>query len=456
VKSLHHVLAGLCIAVVALAACGGGGGTSSVPSAVHGSSAPPQLNAATAAPGVANHTQVGTAKLVLALAPVLHGRNAQAIRARNSLSTTRLVRSGRRGPAFVDPVCGECDNIIDIYVDGELLTNLDGCAGSYDSICVSQTPDGTQSLNVPLFSTSTNDIVVEEFASCGNECGELIAMGDTSIGSFTPGSAVNALVTLQLNSGYIGILQLPSQNDPETMEGQEYLGLQNTCGLSAQQAQFGIYTADGYGDFVPIAGYGGTSTPTETATSDGGGSTIVAQTTITGLYFVGWDAGCDGVTVTASAPNPAYAISFDVLGPYPQEINPEIGPRYYWTNSHGSQGSFEGPFLTDASGNIYGTSGYSKCAGGTGPCPGGPYQAIWDQVWNYAYGSNSAFGILYGDLFPAVTTGTVDILNAPTPSPVPIASPSGSSGGVQSSPIPIASPTGGSGGVNSSPIPLPS
>jgi hypothetical protein len=212
-----------------------------------------------------------------------------------------------------------------------------------------------------------------------------------------------------------------------------------------------LYAADNNGNFVPISGYGGTSVPTESAISDGGGSTLTPQSTISGLYSVAWDQRCDGVTVRASAINPAAAISFDVLGPYPQNIVPEVGPRYYWTNSHGSQASFEGPFITDQNNAVYGTFGYTNCASGVGPCPGGPHQAAWNQVWYYNYNYAGAFFVLYGDVNPPVASGSVDILSE---RPVPVATPSGSSGGVNSSPIPLPSTPDGSGGVSSSPIPI--
>jgi hypothetical protein len=391
-------------------------------------------------PAAVSHAQVGTAQLVLKLPNAVHGKNAQAIRAARGFRTSAnsilrkpaagVASAARRTPKYVDPIgCqnGSCGpNLIDIYVDGVLIPNMDGCAGNSgdsgtDSICVSETTDGTQSVSVPLYSTNANDIVVEEFDDCGNACGDLLAMGDAFVGTFTPGTAVNASVTMQENVAYVGILDIYNQADPEVMTGQTYLGLQGSCDGTSQEAQFGLYTADLLGDFVPVAGYGGTSTPTESAAPDAGGSTITPTVaTIPGLWFVSWDNNCDGVTVTGTATNSAYAISYDVLGPYPQDINTNNDfPYYQFSNGSGNWDSYGGPFTTDLHGNTVATYGYANCAWDGTLCNGGPYQAVWNQVWYYYNNWQNAAYNLYDSIYPQVVTGTVDILDAPSPSPSP-------------------------------------
>jgi hypothetical protein len=449
VNRLHQLLAGLGIAAIALAACGGGGGGSVAPKTVTQAKArglPAQANKATPLPAAASFTQVGTARVALTLPHVLTGKNAQAVRAIHGMRTgstsilrkpsaallSKIASTTRRSPKYVDPIgCqyGSCPpNLIDIYVDGVLVPNLDGCAGPLDSICVNSMNDGTQNLSIPLYSTNSNDIVVEEFDPCGSDCGDLLAMGNTFVGSFQPGTAVNASVTMQMNTAYVGILDVYNQQDPEVMTGQTYYGLSGTCGESPQKTQFGLYTADSLGDFVPVAGYGGTSTPTETATSDNGGTTLTPQTTIPGLWFVSWDGNCDGVAVNATATNPAYAISYDVLGPYPQDIDGE-GPYYSWCNADGCWDSFGGPFYVDPqNGSIDGSYGYANCAWDGYLCNGGPYQAAWNQVWYYHNNSEWAFYLLYCDLYPQVITGSVDIQDAPSPNPSGTPNPCGSDG----------------------------
>lgn len=406
-QAADRCLIGVVILAV-LAACGGGGSTT--PSGQRA----PALFAGTPAPPAANRTSVGTLQLTLTLPHVFTGTNVQALGAR------------RRGPAYINPIaqCEGCLNVLDIYVDGSLIANLDGEIGPDHSLYVQNTNDGTQNVSLPLFSTSTNDIVVVEYNSY---ISNVLAMGETQAGGFPPGTGVNATITLLMNAAYVGILDIHNQQDPEVMSGQTYFGLEGSCGSPNQGllSQFGLYAADVLGTFVPVAGYGGTSTPVESSASDPGGTTRAGQTGVPGIYEVDWDAHCLGVTVTATTANPAHAIFADVYG-----------------NGSG------GPFTA----NGQPTYGYVRCYEGSGPCPGGPYQGIWTLV--YPINDGFWYPLVAGIYNLATVSGSVDILNAPTPSPVPIASPTGSSGGVSSSPVPLPSTPGGSGGVSSSPIPI--
>ncbi len=401
---LHQLLALLGVAAIALAACGGGGGNTTPSAAKAGSGGLPAgfVRHSVAVPPMSARTSVGNVKLALTLPHVFQGKNALAIRAKggSALASAAARRTNanasRRSPAFVDPYgCGPNNScyyaILDIFVDGTLLTNIDGCAGPYDSMCVQTNSDGTQTLNLPLFSTGTNDVVVAEFDSCGNECQNLLALGETWVGSFTPGTAVNATLTMQMNAAGVGILDLYNQADPEILNGQNYLGLSGTCNGSPypQIQQFGLFTADDNGSFVATAGYGGVSTPSLTYASDAPGTTTAPASNISGLYFVNWDNNCDGVTVTGTATNPAYAI-------------------------FSSTTDYYGPL--DGNGNE--TDGYVNCYNHQGPCPGGPYQGLWD-MW-YPYGEPF---YPQDDIYGPTVTGSVNILNAPPASPPP-ASPS--------------------------------
>jgi hypothetical protein len=374
----HRLLAALGIAAIALTACsGGGGGISPHTSPIQGPANGQGLHNV-AVPPASSRTTYGTAHLALTLPHVFTGRNAQAVRATKGLkpaATQRVHAAAGRSPTYVNPTCGECDNVIDLFVDGSLLTNLDGCAGSGDSVCVNtSSADGTQSINVPLFSSGTNDVVAVEWGPNG-----LLAIGETWIGSFTPGTAVNASLTMLMNAEYIGILDLYNQADAEVLTGQTYDGLGGSCGQSQQQAQFGLYTADASGTFVPIAGYGGTSTPTLTSTPDAGGSSTTPQTTIPGVYQLRWDSNCDGATLHASAANPAYAI-------------------------YASSTNYDGP--VDGNGNS--TNGYLACFNNSGPCPGGPYQGLWNIYFKYS--NEQYFPQLDINTTPTVS-GTADVVD---------------------------------------------
>jgi hypothetical protein len=380
VNPFTRLLAVLGVAAIALAACGGGG--SSTPAAPgssnNGASSTSHQHGTTQPPAASSRTAVGTATLALTLPKVFTGKNALAVRARNaSLS--------KRNPKYVNPTCnGECDNYIDIFVDGTILQNLDGCGGN-DSICVNNTSNAVQNVTIPLYSTSTNNIVAVELDGCGQECEDILAVGESHPPSFSPGTGVNITLTMLMNAYSVGILDMYYQADPETMNGQTYLGLQGACNSGTQaQSQFGLFSADGYGTFVPIAGYGGTSTPSMTAVSDPGSTTTAAQSTISGIYLVSWDSPCDGVTVSATAANPAYAIYSDTY-------------------------NYDGPYV-----NGVGTHGYENCWNG-GTCPGGPYQGIWN-IWNQY---SEPYYIVDGINASASVTGSVDILDAPSPGPSP-------------------------------------
>ncbi len=439
---LHYALAALGITVVALAACGGGGST---PPGASTQSAPNGIARHTVTvPSFSSRTSVGTAHITIALPQALIGKKAQAIiRAIHGpqLASVAARRAksvaGRRSPAYVDPYgCGGGNScyyaILDVFVDGTLIPNIDGCAGPYDSLCVQPAADGTMNVSLPLFSSSNNDIVVAEFDSCGNDCEDLLALGESWSGSFTPGTGVNASVTLLMNAASIGILDVYNQQDPEIMNGQTYLGLGGTCDTNdfPQSAQFGLYTADENGAFVPVAGYGGISTPVMTYASDPGGTTVAAQTTIPGLYFANWDNNCDGVTVNATATNPAYAI---------------------YSSTTDSAGPLDG--------NGHDTYGYEKCYNGNGPCPGGPYQGLWDMWFPF----DEPYYPQYFINGPTVT-GSVNILNAPTPGPSsqpssgPSPGPSASASGADALGNSVTFPTVGGIGAQltfaASPIPF--
>ena len=396
---LHQLLAALGIAAIALAACGGGGGTTpKLPSTGNAQGQPPAgfVRHSVTMPAASARTSYGTATVQLVLPHVYTGRNGLAVRAAHGSQIASAARRAgatttRRSPAFVDPYgCsgGSCYYaMLDVFVDGTLITDLDssGCANSWDSLCVQPGSDGTLSVTLPLFSSQTNDVVVAEFDSCGNECDNLLALGETWVGSFTPGTANNPPpLTMQMNAASVGILDMYNQADAEIMNGQTYYGLSGTCNASPfpQTQEFGLFSADGNGEFVPTAGYGGTSIPTLTYSAVAG-TTATPQTSFPGIFYVNWDGPCDGVAVTGTAPNPAYAIYASTTNYY--------GP----VDSYGDN-----------------TDGYEDCYNGNGPCPGGPYQGLWNMWFPYGepyYPQN--------DINEPAVTGSVTITDAPSPNP---------------------------------------
>jgi hypothetical protein len=345
-------LAAIAIGAITLSACGGGGDSSTTPGT--GVPAAKAARKSSPQPSLANRTVTGSAVLTLALPKTLTGKNAQAIHAVNGAHTASS--STKRGPAYVNPTVS---TVLDIFVNGTLIPNLDGTVGNNDSIEVQNSNSGTQSVTVPLFSGNQNDIVAVEWDSTSHSV--LLAVGNAYVGNFAPGSTINA-------EG-IGIIDIYSESDPQIMTGQAWYGVGQSCGDSGFMSQFALYDADALGTFVPVAGYGGTTTPVITASPDPGGQTTVAQTTIPGLYFVQWDPNCDGVTVSASAANPAFALVADSAYDAPNE-----------------------------------TFGYYYCYYENESCPAGPNQAYWnfENVYDEPYYPTNSIG-------GQTVTGSVDV-----------------------------------------------
>lgn len=289
-------------AVLILAGCGGGGGSSPVQKpAAHPSAAP-----------ASTRTVVGTTTLSLVLPKVLH--------AKGTLAVAKKTAAAKR-PQFVDPqpapTSGSAtSNLIDIYVDGSLLYNLDGQAGSYGaSVFVNATATGAQTLQIPLFSTATNEIVAVEYDDLH---ANLIAIGETNLSTFTPGTAQNISITMQMNAVGLAIIDQPNESDPVMMAAQNGpWGLtENVCSYgSGGTSGIGVYDVDAYNNLVPAAnGYGGTGFATVTGLSDNSGTTSLSapQTQFPGTYTILWDSNCDTITLNATSPNPANSINADI------------------------------------------------------------------------------------------------------------------------------------------------
>lgn len=446
---LHRLLAGLGIAAISLTACGGGGGTAT-PKVNQGPAATAKhFPLGSAPPAFSSRTSIGSVKLALTLPKVLTGsKTAQAIHAHLPASKTagqvrrgtsvagRITHSAalRKSPQFVDPGCDSCwYNVLDIYVDGTLISNLDGQVGDYDSMYVQYTPDGTQNVTLPVFSTNANDIVVVEWDGNFNY---VLAMGETYFGNFVAGTTQNISLTMLQNTAYVGLVDALLNNYPQLLStpSQPYYGLTGNCTNTQSVARrssastrsksltnnslnsvFGLFSADALGSFVAAAGYGGTSTPLITSeVADNGGATRAGQSSLAGLYLINWDNNCNGVTVNATATNPAYAIVTDIYGPY-QYTN--YVPNGYpieasWYSTQGQYApSYGGPF--DQYGNA--TYGYQNCWYNPGSCPGGPYQGLWNLSWGWNYGFYPLTGYpsegVYGGIYGPTAGGSIQIEN---------------------------------------------
>ena len=374
---LYTLLAVCATAVVAMSSCGGGGSAVTTT----GATPLPQQGAKVAPPAAASRTSYGTAQLTIIFPTTITGKNA-TVHARSA--------ANNRGPEYVNPTTG---NVIDIYVDGTLVPDIDGLAGPTDSIKLQGSSTGTQVVAIPLYSTKHNDIVVAEWTS--GHVGEL-AVGETDYGTFAPGTPMNVSLTMFMNALSIGMLDVIKQADPVLLPGQGtyyYYGVNASCGApnAGVQSELGFYEADSLGQFVAVSGVGGT-TPVTVSGQPNAGTTQITQTSIAGIYSIAWDGACDGVTVTASATNPIAPLISDSRAP-------------------------------DAPNGTY---GYRNCYD-TNQCPasGGLYQGLWN-MWNRISETNNP-----QDYFNSSTVGGAIIVTAsptPAPSPSPSASPSPSPG----------------------------
>jgi hypothetical protein len=177
VRSFVHRTIVLALVTTLIAGCDGGGtSTSPVPR----SGSPSQSQA------------VGRGTLTIVFPANFH-------RATRAASTTRAAAAVRK-PVYVNPTN---TNILDIYVDGTLQTNLDGNTPN-DSATISNTDSsGTQTLNIPLYSTATNDIAVVEYDA---DKANVLAVGENpATPQFSPGTSPQISVSLLMNVQGIAI-----------------------------------------------------------------------------------------------------------------------------------------------------------------------------------------------------------------------------------------------------------
>lgn len=385
--------------VALLAACSGGGTTPASPPAVPvTASAKP-----TAPPASSARTSVGTARITLKLPQALRAKGA-AVHARNAAAVAK------RMPKFVDPGDGTVNSgdVLDIYVDNTLIANMDGNFPNNDHSIVVTNPngDGTLAETLPLYSTNNNTIVAVEWNNSGAVY--IMAIGETNQGAITAGSTTNVSLTMQMQAYYVGIVDLPNFNDPEILLGQNYYasasGTPNNANGDGQWActnpaaanAFGLYTADAGLTFVPIGGYGGTSSPVVTSSPIPGQSHLA--TSPLGTYFAAFDAGCTNISVNVSAPNPANAIYTDVANGYPLFVTggSHVDYRYY--------DGYYGGYAADVNQGIWNLwwIGYNGLGNSS------VYQAF-NQLSNPTTGSTG---------YPGIDTLTI-VGNSATPSPAP-------------------------------------
>ena len=312
----------------------------------------------------------GSVKLVL----------PQALTAKNVPVVGSKTKS--RSPKYVNPTSG---NLLDIYVDSTLIQNVDGQVGSAHSMYVPTGGDGTASLGVPLYSAGQNLIVAIEWDPTGNY---VLAIGETNPTNIVAGSANAISLTLLMNARSIAIVSYPALGDVEVMNGQIYYGDGNyQCPGSPSANGFRLFPADYEGVLVPVAGYGGTlPVVLGNVFSDNGGTTHLAQSP-TGTDFASFDANCDGLSVNASASNPAAVLWNDFIN------------NNYWYYA-----AFPNGVATQ-----------------------GVAQGLYNLLTGYAVSSVQRALLFQQQIAASTVTGAIDIQGLPPSTPTPSPQPSGPS-----------------------------
>lgn len=259
------------ILLAALTSCGGGGS--------HGG--------ASAVPAAVKKAPVGYGTLTIKF-PAAFRRSR------------RKAGEKRRRPAYVNPTSGF---VLDIYIDGVEVYNLDGATYS-DSVTVQPTSDGTQTVTVP-FTSANQDLAVVELDPCDNNA--VVAVGEQPNVAVTPGQTTSLTLQMLMNVTGFAAGSLSDGSDAIQMSG----GF-NSIGTPGVQTPVYVYPTDpsrGFNGAVPATGVGGI--PTNLTLAAAANDTSRLQRSLLGTSVVQYAAATSELYVTATATNPAYAIETD-------------------------------------------------------------------------------------------------------------------------------------------------
>ncbi len=244
------------------------------------------MSAGTAAPQA-----VGTTKLVIKFP-------SNFVRAKAAAS------SKGKHAQYVNPTSS---NYLDVYVN-QVLVIANGLNWNTAQISNSNS-DGTQTLDIPLYSSSNNDILVtERDTDATQHGGNLLAIGQTTFYGFSAGSSTNfPQVSMSMNATQIGY----------STDGVSATLLNNgdsinfSCGNNATQNLFYMLPLDpeGAGQFSQVAGSGGIPALTVQAYpafASPPPSNLIQNAL--GQYSASFDANDDSVNgnVFTTNDNPAY------------------------------------------------------------------------------------------------------------------------------------------------------
>lgn len=204
--------------------------------------------------------------------------------------------AGARGAAYVNPTA---NNLVWIY------TGTAAAAPSSPSLTatVAASADGTQTISgVPLYAATSEVAAVELDPTQAT----ILAPGETSV-SVTPGTVTPLTLTMQMNAVGFALSEQADGSNAVRMSGQSY-GM-SLAGTSTPVYIYPIDALGGYTSAAPAVGVGGLpSNPTVTASASDASSHFTAA--LLGNYAVKFGTATSTVTVSASAPNPAYSAFF--------------------------------------------------------------------------------------------------------------------------------------------------
>ena len=314
-------ISALTLAASLLAACGGGG-----------ASAPVTPAKATTAPTTApaSKTPIATASLRIVFPANFHKAklSSKAV-AKAAAKVTAKTPAGSRLPAYVNPGSGA---IIDVFVVDTTLSSVTDVA---PGVAIQATADGSQTINVPLYSTDAQEIVaVESWGGLGNA---ILAIGEADLGnnSFLAGSAPLIGLTMQMNVALVGMMTgtTDANGDAQAFNAGSsgfsfnFSGSSGVCSPGQTVGPFYAFAADPSGGFASNyftagqqTGTGGIATPvlvTYTFDQITGGVTVSSDTSA-GSQNVGYTetfptvpSGSAGATFQFSVTTPAGAIAND-------------------------------------------------------------------------------------------------------------------------------------------------
>jgi hypothetical protein len=315
----------LTLAASLLAACGGGGS---------GASAPVTPAKPTTAPttGPASKTPIATASLRIVFPANFHKAklSSKAV-AKAAAKVAAKTPTGSRLPAYVNPGSGA---IIDVFV---VDNTQDSVTDVVPGQAIQATSDGSQTINIPLYSTDAQDIVaVESWGGLGNA---ILAIGEADLGSnsFQAGSAPLIGLTMQMNVSNVGMMTGPSDAGGDATafsvgssgNSFNFSGSSNICSPGQTAGPFYAFATDPTGGFASNyfgsgqqTGTGGISTPllvTYTFDQITGGVTVSSDTSA-GSQNVGYTETFPtvpgtsvGATFQFSVTSPAGTIANDAL-----------------------------------------------------------------------------------------------------------------------------------------------